>query len=158
MRVAANVHIVASPQDVFAFVTTPDHDSLWQEAAISTVLTTPGPVMLGSEMAHVGKWLGMRVPTRAIVTVFEPDRLYGYDFTSRLGSSQMRYELEPVAGGTRLTLSTEAPLPSAMRPLAPLLRRNVLGMFRRDVQRLKAEIERNLAVGAVQNSRSARQR
>ena len=144
MRVAADVHIKASPHDVFAFVTSPEHGPRWQEAAISTVLTTPGPVMHGSRMAHVGKWLGMRIPTQAIVTVFEPERFYGYDITSRFGSSQMRYELEPMSGGTRLTLSNEAPLPWPLRPLTALLQRNVLGMFRRDVQRLKAAIEGDL--------------
>jgi len=146
MRVAAEVTINAAPQDVFAFITAPEENPRWQEAAISTVVTTPGPFGRGSEMAHQGKWLGMQFPTRATVTVFEPNRGYGYDIASRFGSSMMRYDLERAAEGTKLTLSNEAPLPRLMRPLASILQRNVLGMFQRDVQRLKTVIEADLAV------------
>jgi uncharacterized protein YndB with AHSA1/START domain len=146
MRVEAEVTINASPHDVFAFITAPEEDPRWQEAAVSTVVTTPGPVGLGSEMAHEGKWLGMQFPTRATVTVFEPERRYGYDIASRFGSSEMRYDLERTREGTKLTLSNEAPLPLLMRPLASILQRNVLGMFKRDVQRLKTVIEADLVV------------
>jgi hypothetical protein len=144
MRVQAEVTIEAPPHDVFAFITVPAYDSRWQEAAVSTVLTTAGPVGLGSEMAHEARWLGMQFPTRATVTLFEPDRGYGYDIVSRFGSSAMRYDLERDRDGTKLTLSNESVLPLLMRPLTWILRRNVLGMFRRDVQRLKIVIEADL--------------
>jgi uncharacterized protein YndB with AHSA1/START domain len=149
MRVQADVTIAAAPRDVFAFITAPEHGPRWQEAAVSTVLTTPGPIGLGSQMAHEGRWLGMQFPTQATVTVFDPDRRYGYDISSRFGSSLMRYDLEPALEGTKLTLSSEAPLPLPMRPLAAIKKRNVLGMFQRDVQRLKAVIEGDLAATAV---------
>lgn len=146
MRVEAEITINAAPQNVFAFITAPGEDQRWQEAAVSTVVTTPGPVGLGSEMVHQGKWLGMQFPTRATVTVFEPDHRYGYDIASRFGSAMMRFDLERTGEGTKLTLSNEAPLPLLMRPLASILRRNVLGMFKRDVQRLKSVIEADLMV------------
>ncbi len=53
--------------------------------------------------------------------------------------------LEPVADGTRLTLSNEGALGGWMKPFQPLLERNVQGMFERDVARLKAVIEADLA-------------
>lgn len=148
MRVEVGVTIKATPQDVFAFITAAQDDARWQEGAISTVVTTLGPVGLGSEMAHKGRWLGMQISTRATVTVFEPDRRYGYDIESRFGSSAMRYDLERTHEGTKLTLSNEAPLPVLMRPFEWILRRNVLGMFERDVQRLKTSIEADLIVNA----------
>lgn len=144
MRVRAEVTIRARPNEVFSFITVPEHGPRWQEGAISTSLTTNGPVRIGSEMRHVGRWLGMRIATRAVVSVFEPVRRYGYDIDSRFGSSAMRYELEPVAAGTRLTLSNDAPLPRFMRLGAPLLERSVQGMFERDVARLKSVIEAEL--------------
>jgi len=151
MRVQAEVAIDAAPHDVFAFITVPAHGSRWQEGAVSTVLTTVGPIGVGSEMAHVGRWLGVRFPTRATVTVFEPDRRFGYDLFSRFGSSAMRYDLERNGDGTKLTLSTEAALPFLMRPFASILEQNVARMFERDVQRLKTVIEADL--GAPDTSR-----
>ncbi|HET7726007.1 MAG TPA: SRPBCC family protein [Candidatus Limnocylindrales bacterium] len=143
MRVAARTIIGATPPQVWDYISAPANGPHWQEAAVWTRLTSDGPVGLGSTMDHLGTWLRMRVPTTAVVTVFEPPIRFGYDITSTLSRtpSLMRYELEPVPGGTRLTLSNEAQLPRWLTPFEPLLARNVQGMFERDVRRLKAAIE-----------------
>jgi uncharacterized protein YndB with AHSA1/START domain len=156
MRVEAAVVIKASPEEVFRFITVPEAGPRWQESAVWTRLTTPGPVGLGSAMEHLGKWLWMRIPTTAVVTVYEPPRRYGYDISMRLepGPSLMRYELEPVAAGTRLTLSNEGALGGWMKPFQALLERNVQGMFERDVARLKAVIEADLASSATLRPKS----
>jgi uncharacterized protein YndB with AHSA1/START domain len=143
LRVEASVLIRADADKVFQFIAAPENGPRWQEGAVSTRVTTPGPVRLGSEMEHVGRWLRMRIPTHAVVTVFEPVSAFGYDIRTSMSSrpSRMRYSLEPVVGGTKLTLSNEATLPRFVLPFAPLLRRSVQRMFDRDVERLREKIE-----------------
>lgn len=143
MRVEAAVLIRADADTVFQYIAAPENGPRWQEGAVSTRVTTPGPVGLGSEMDHLGRWLGMRIPTHAVVTVFEPVSAFGYDITTALSRkpSRMRYVLEPVADGTKLTLSNEATLPRFVLPFAPLLQRSVQRMFDRDVVRLRGAIE-----------------
>lgn len=143
MRVEATTVIRAVPDEVFAFISDPENGPRWQEGAIETHVTTPGPVAVGSTMKHVGRWLGLRIPTTAVVTVFEPPARFGYDITTRLfrKPSLMRYAVEAVAEGSRLTLTNEAPGAGWMKPFEPWLQRNVQGMFERDVARLKAAIE-----------------
>lgn len=143
MRVAATTVIRATPEQVWTYITVPENGPRWQEGAVSTRVTTPRPIGLGSEMDHIGRWLGIRIPTAAVVTVFEPPSRYGYDITTRLfpKPSLMRYEVECVAGGSRLTLSNEAQSRGWMQPFERLLQRNLQGMFERDVARLKAAIE-----------------
>ena len=143
MHVEAAVLINADADAVFRFITTPENATRWQEGAVSTQLTTPGPVRLGSEMDHVGRWLGMRMRTHAVVTEFDPASAFGYDITTAMSAtpSRMRYVLERVAEGTQLTLSNTATLPRFVRLLAPLLERSVQRMFDRDVERLRAAIE-----------------
>jgi hypothetical protein len=144
MRVQASVLIRANADRVFQFIAAPENGPRWQEGAVSTRVTTPGPVRLGSEMEHVGRWLGMRIPTHAVVTVFEPVSGFGYDITTALSSkpSRMRYLVEPVADGTtKLTLTNEATLPRFILPFAPLLQRNVQRVFDRDVGRLRGLVE-----------------
>lgn len=143
MRVTATTSIGATPAEVWAYITVPENGPRWQEAAVWTKVSTPGPIGLGSRMDHLGRWLRMKVPTTAVVTVFEPPVRYGYDITSRFSRrpSLMRYSIEPAPEGSRLALSNEAELPRWMKPLEPVLRRNVQAMFERDVARLKDVIE-----------------
>jgi uncharacterized protein YndB with AHSA1/START domain len=154
MQIKADVVIEATPEEVFRFITLPENGPRWQESAVSTRVTTPGPVERGTRMEHEGRWLWMRIPTTAVVTLFEPVRRYGYDITSKLASapSVMRYELEPALRGTRLSLSNEAGLGGWMKVLEPLLERSVQRMFERDVARLKAVIEADLAAAARSGS------
>jgi len=104
MRVEAAVLIRADADTVFRFIAAPENEPRWQEGAVSTRVTTPGPVRLGSQMEHVGRWLGMRIPTHAVVTVFDPGSAFGYDITTTgvpKTLSQMRYLLEPADDGER---------------------------------------------------------
>lgn len=150
MFVESSVVIAADQGAVWDYITRPENGPRWQEGAVSTTVTTPGPVRLASEMDHVGRWLGMRIRTRAVVTVFEPTVAYGYDITTGMAAepSRMRYRLAPAPGGTKLTLSNEATLMPLMRPFIPLLRRSVQAMFDRDVQRLRAAVEALLPAAA----------
>lgn len=152
MRVEATTDIQATLDEVYAFITRPENGPRWQEGAAASRRDDSGPIRLGSTMSHEGRWLWMRIPTVATVTVHDPPRAYGYDIVSSLTPepSRMRYVLEPATSGagTRLTLSNEARLRGWMRPLEPIFRRNIQGMFERDVARLKRIIEIDLGSSA----------
>lgn len=143
MRVAATTVIKASPEQVWQFIANVENGPRWQEGAVWTRVTTPGPIRLGSEAVHEGKWLGMRIPTSGAVTTFEPPRRLAYEIRSRLTPkpSVMSYKVDTHPDGSELTLSNEAAFSGWMKPLEPLLRRSVQAMFERDVARLKALIE-----------------
>jgi len=143
MRVETSTVIKREPEPIFEFITAPENAPRWQEGAISTRLITAGPLRLGSEMEHVGRWLGMRMLTRAVVTVLEPGSAFGYDITAKMSStpSRMRYSLTRVVDGTRLTLSNEFAPPGLMKPLNRLLQRSIQRMFDRDVERLRRVLE-----------------
>jgi hypothetical protein len=148
MHVEATVIIRSDTDEVFEFIAAPENGPRWQEGAISTRVTTPGPVGVGSQIEHVGRWMGMRLPTRAEVTLFEHGARFGYDITTAMSPSpsQMRYSLVQVADGTRLTLSNDFTLPGYMRLFAPVLRRSVQRMFERDVRRLRDLVESGAGV------------
>lgn len=146
MHASATTTIRATPEEVWEFIADVENDVRWQEAAVWTKVTSPGPVALGTTMDHVGKMLGRRIPTTGVVTVFEPPRRFGYDATVRglPEPMQMRYEIEPEGVGTRLTLSTDSRLAGPMQIFDGLMRRNVQGMFERDVARLALAVEAGL--------------
>ena len=150
MRVEASTVIKVAPQGIFEFIAAPENGPRWQEGAIATRVTTPGPVRIGSEIEHVGQWLGMRIPTHGTVTVFEPPSAFGYDIITTMSPSpsHMHYSLVPTAGGSLMTLSNDFDLPALMRPFFPVLRRSIQRMFERDVSRLRELLEANQPLGA----------
>jgi len=143
MQISATTVIQATPEQVWSYITVPENGPQWQEAAVWTRVTTPGPVGIGTRMEHMGRWLRMRIPTVAVVTEYERPSVYGYEISSKVSPkpAPMRYVLEPVANGTRLTLSNAAPLSLLMKPFERVLTRSVQGMFERDVARLKERVE-----------------
>lgn len=149
MRVAATTMIGASPEQVWRFISNVENGPRWQEAAVWTRITTPGPVRLGTQAEHEGRWLGMRIPTTGAVITFEPPSHLAYEIRSRLTPrpSVMRYDIEPHGEGTMLTLSNDAAFAGWMRPFEPLMRRSVQGMFERDVARLKDVVEAEQLTG-----------
>src|SRR6266702_1328519 len=115
LRVAGSVVIRRPIEEVFEFVTTPENSSKWQSATVETRKITPGPIGVGTKMSHVGKFMGRRLEVAAMVTDYVPNRRYRYE--SHFGSTTyfLRYTLEPVEAGTKLTLDTEAKLAGMFR-------------------------------------------
>ena len=147
MHVAATTVIRATPDQVWGFITVLENGPRWQESAVWTRVVTPGPIGLGSTAEHEGRWLGLRIHTNGEVAIFEPPVRFGYTIRSRVNPKPviMRYEIEPDDGGSRLTLSSHGDLSRWLTPFNRLLQQNVQGMFERDVARLKAAIEADLA-------------
>jgi len=139
--IGAEVVIDATPPRVFALLSQLERDPEWQEGAIWTKPRAPGPLRVGSQMDHEGRFMGLRLRTAGVITAFEPGRVLAYDFTSRFGRTTMRFDLDDLAGSTKLRLSAIAPLPPLMRPATRFIRRSVQGMFERDVRRLRDLVE-----------------
>lgn len=143
MHVSATITIDATPEVVWDYIVGVENDVQWQEAAVWTRVTSPGPVGLGTTMDHVGKMLRRRIPSTAAVTVFEPPRRFGYDASIRGLPEQMRmrYDIEPDGAGSRLTLSSETRLAGPMRIIEGMMRWSIQRMFERDVARLARAVE-----------------
>jgi len=149
--VSASTVINATPEQVWSYITVIENGPRWQEAAVWTHVTTPPPFGLGSEAEHEGRWMGVPIHTTGEVVLFEPPALLGYTIRSSATPEPavMRYEIERLRGGSRLTLSNQSKLSGWLRPFEPLLRRQTQDMFERDVERLKQEIEAQVAAMPV---------
>ena len=61
-------------EEVFAFVTDPNNDSLWQSRTLETEQTSEGEVDVGTTWRNISKFLGRRIDTTMEVTENEPPR------------------------------------------------------------------------------------
>jgi hypothetical protein len=127
--------------DVFQFVTNVESQPKWQAASVENRQLTSGPMAVGAQIQHVGKWLGRRYESLGQVVEFELDSRWAYKSLSGPYKLEMRYRFEPAAAGTRLTLTAGGGDLGFFRLPAPLLRFFAQRVLQADLNRLKRVLE-----------------
>jgi carbon monoxide dehydrogenase subunit G len=144
-RVEEAVVIDRPPEEVFAYVTTPENDREWVSTAVERQREDEGPIRVGSRIRAVDRFLGRRIESTLEVTAHEPNTRSDIRLEGPI-AARGSYLLEPVDGRTRFrwVLDAEAGLGGlylgkVTDPLVTLLfRRRV----RFDLRRLKDALER----------------
>ena len=134
---------IGQPRDaVFEFITDIDNLPRWQTGVIQSKRLSQGPIRPGfqfEETAKVGPW---RLQTVCTVTEVKPGERFAFQAKS---SGPLDYEgtfeLQPVAGGTRLTLSGNARLKGLWRLLQPILAGDLRKESRKELQTMKEVLE-----------------
>lgn len=144
MKVRSSATIHHPPETVFAVVADVEHQSRWVRVSLETRITSRGPFGVGSRMWHTGLFLGRRVETTDEVTVFEPNRCLAYRTVQGSGplAFELRYDLEPVPEGTRLTISSQAEVGGFFRLAGPALSAATRRHFEATLENLERLLER----------------
>ena len=120
---------------VFTFVTTPENDFQWQYGTLASAQISRGEIGIGSLFRAVGHLLGRRIETTYEVTVFDPNKRYGFKSVSGPVDSFMLYTFGMSEGGTKIQLSAETNPRELFEPQGPIV-----------VKRLKKQHKENLAM------------
>jgi hypothetical protein len=143
-RVEERIVIEQSPEEVFAFVTTPENDHLWVSTAVERHLESPGPIGIGSRIRAVDRFLGRRVESVFEITEHEPNTRSSIRLEGPI-AARGSYLLEPLDGRTLFRWILDADpglgglyLGRMTDPLVTLLFRRRL---RFDLRRLKTVLE-----------------
>lgn len=105
---------------------------------------TPGPMQVGTQGRHTGKWLGRSYESVGEVIEYEPNSKWGYKSLSGPYDLAMRYRFEPVKNGTRLTMDAEGDTKGFFgffKFAEPLVMRAAKKMMNDDLLRLKQILE-----------------
>jgi carbon monoxide dehydrogenase subunit G len=143
-RVEEEIVIARPPEDVFAFVTTPENDREWVSTAVERQREGEGPIDVGAKIRAVDKFLGRRIESTLEVTEHVPNTRARIRLQGPISASGT-YVLEPANGGTRFrwTLDAEAGLGGLY--LGKITDPLVTFVFRRriraDLGRLKSALE-----------------
>jgi hypothetical protein len=130
-----DTHIYRPLTQVFAFVATPENDFQWQYRTLASTQISRGEMGLGTIFRVVGNLLGRRIEAVYEVTVFEPNKSYGFKSVSGPVDSHILYTFEISQGGTKVTLSTETNPKELSEPNNAIL-----------VKRFKKQHKENLAM------------
>jgi uncharacterized protein YndB with AHSA1/START domain len=136
--------VIAAPRDrVAAYASDPANATVWYRNIASSELLTAGPLRVGSQMAFVAQFLGRRLRyTYAIRELVPGERLV-------MGTADGPFPMETTYtwedaghGATRMTLRNRGEPAGFSRVSAPIMATAMRRQNRKDLERLKAILER----------------
>ncbi len=129
-------------EEVFAFATDPNNDTLWQSTTLETEQTSEGPVGVGTTFRDTSKFLGRRIESTYEVTENEPPHRQCVRITSGPIPGSGCYLFEPADdGSTRFTQNFEADVGGFFRLAEPLVGRAIRRQMEADMATLKDLLE-----------------
>lgn len=137
--VRPSIDIGRPPEEVFVFLSDPAKLTTWQDAEEVTQLT-PGPVGPGTRFREVHRRLGRRRAQVTEVVALVPGRRLEIRMVEG-PPVDGRWDLEPIAAGTRLTMTPTVRLQGVLGALAPLAELATALAMRRAHLRLKRVLE-----------------
>ena len=134
---------ISQPRDrVFDFLTDIDTLPKWQTGVVQSKRISQGPVRVGFQFEETAKLALWKLHTVCTVTDIKANQRFAFDARS---SGPLDYEgsfdLQPVAGGTRLTLSGTARLKGLWRLLQPVLAGDLRKETRTELATIKLLLE-----------------
>jgi carbon monoxide dehydrogenase subunit G len=131
MRAELTIEIARTPEDVFAYLTDVSNLPAWQSGVQSAT-------MRNGRIGESRSFLGRELHTTLAIVEQEEPRVFSIQALDGLVPFTVRHELEPTDGGTRLTVSAEADVPSFA---SALVAQRAKSQFRKDFARLKKILE-----------------
>jgi carbon monoxide dehydrogenase subunit G len=142
IRQEHNVVIDRPINEVFAFITDPNNDSLWQAWTLETEQISEGPVDVGTTLRSTAKMLGRRIEVTMEVTENDPPHRQCVRITSGPIPAFGCYQLEPADGGsTRFTQTFEGEVGGFFRLAEPVVGRVIGRQTDADIATLKDLLE-----------------
>lgn len=140
-HITTAIDIAASPSEVFPWLIEPDLLARWIGGFVGSEALTDGPTRAGSRSRDVLEEKGRRLVIETEITEFVPDRRLAVHIRYDGGESDDRYDLEPVASGTRLTYVSDVRLKGPGRLLSKLIAPQLRARAERDLAKLRTQVE-----------------
>ena len=128
-------------EEVFAYLTDVTNWSRWNEAVGNVVQTPPGPMGLGTTLRGAGEVMGRIMQYSGEILEYDPNKKVVQKMRVGPADIQASWLFEPVEGGTRLTLRSEADTSGPFKVAGPLIDRMVKKQLEENLARLKAVLE-----------------
>ena len=134
--------IDASPEKVFALMTTPDRATEIMPNIISLEQISDGPLAAGSRLRETRLVRGEEATTELVVRELQPATRYAVSTEQSGVTITYRYQLYPAQGGTNLEMAASVTGHGLKKLMVPL----VVGIMKREdgdhLEQIKAVAER----------------
>lgn len=135
-----SVMIACPPERVFNALTDVGSHIEWARGPEEIRALSENPARLGTTWQQVSKILGKTLVAECRVNVYEENRALGFTGDKPF-PFQFVWELEPVAGGTSLTMSSQAEPGGFFRIAGPVLSSALDNRMKSDLLSLKTRLE-----------------
>jgi carbon monoxide dehydrogenase subunit G len=138
-----SIIVERSPEAVFAYMDDVARESEWQPNIRQAELIPAGTPAVGAKKRYVSEFLGRRLENTYVVREYEPGRRVVYESTPDSAiKAKAKIDLEPVEGGTRVTMAFEGEVGGLLR-LVPksVLERVSRSELQASLRRLKQRLE-----------------
>ncbi len=153
MNIERSIVINRPIEEVFDVATCLRRCVVWRSALLASTKTSEGPVGVGTTFDQDVRGLGKTYTNTAVITAYEPSRLFAYERVSGSNDSdyKARFVFEPEGEGTRFNVQVEGQPPSGwMRILPQALLQNFVGnSIGREMEMLKEMLENEVDLEAA---------
>ena len=136
-----SIFINRPQQEVFDFLSNPANNTLWQSSAQSGEWTSEGPVGVGSTQRSVDRFLGRKMETSAVVSIWDPPNEMGLKSVGGPFPFGFTMKLESKENGTQLTVSGTAEFRGFFKLAEGLVARQLRRQVDTDSEALKLILE-----------------
>ena len=144
--IEAEVEIRRSPEDVFDYCSDPGHEPEWNPMMKRVVKLTDGPVRVGTRYATEF----VNGPAMVMECIrYQRPTSWSMEGDSRALKAGGGGRVVPTSDGAHLLMRMELEPRGMLKLAAPLLRRRMMPMFRRDLDNIKARLEAAERAGDV---------
>ena len=139
--VEINITIKRPPSEVFAYISNPENNPLWQGGMQKTTITSSGELGVGSTYVQVAFFLGRRIDTLFEIVEFEPGHLIKGQSTAGTFPITFTRSVEPAGQGSHVRAVITGEPTGILRLFAPLTDKMVERSINRDYANLKQLME-----------------
>jgi uncharacterized protein YndB with AHSA1/START domain len=149
IQVENTVQISRSRDEVFEYLTQVENLVKWQANAVQARALDDGPLRMGFKFEQTLKFGPQAFPAVCTVTDIKANERFAFSMKSAGPvDCDARFNLQPLLGGTNLTLNGEARLKGFWRLLRPVFAAGLKSETRKELQTLKRLIEAEVASSA----------
>jgi uncharacterized protein YndB with AHSA1/START domain len=142
MRVVESTVIGRPPEEVWAVVADLDSHTEWRPALREFRQVSAGPVGAGTRIREVLDWRGREIVIDDVIVDFDPPRRFALRGGWKAADFELAVTLEPVDGGTRVTMDWPLhPKSLLLRVAAPFIGPALRRATREELALLKQRVE-----------------
>lgn len=133
------VRIDRPPAEVFSYLTDVEKLPEWQSSAVEAC--AEGEMGMGTQIREIRNFLGRRAESTLEVIEYEPGRKFSLRVLTGPLPFEVRHELSPENGGTRLDWVAEADTSRFPKLAVRMMAGTAERQFKADLERLKRMLE-----------------